>query len=59
MKAKSFFTDSELELALTLVSETLDDSKKATDELSIYWSVGNKYAGLKDKIDIYYSNSNK
>ena len=58
MKAKSFFTDSELELALTLTSEVLDD-KKATDELSIYWSVGNKYVGLKDKIDIYYSDLNK
>ena len=58
MKATSFFTDSELELALTLTSEVLDD-KKATDELSIYWSVGNKYVGLKDKIDIYYSELNK
>lgn len=58
MKAKSFFTDSELELALTLTSEVLDD-KKAMDELSIYWSVGNKYVGLKDKIDIYYSELNK
>ena len=58
MKATSFFTDSELELALTLTSEVLDD-KKATDELSIYWSVGNKYVGLKDKIDIYYSDLNK
>ena len=58
MKAKSFFTDSELELALTLTSEVLDD-KEATDELSIYWSVGNKYVGLKDKIDIYYSELNK
>ena len=58
MKATSFFTDAEIELALTLVSQLLDD-KKAIDELSIYWSVGNKYVGLKDKIDIYYSELNK
>ena len=58
MKATSFFTDAEIELALALASEVLDD-QKAMDELSIYWSVGNKYVELKDKIDIYYSDLNK
>jgi hypothetical protein len=58
MKATSFFTDSEIELALALTSELLDD-QKAMDELSIYWDAGNKMAELKDKIDIYYSDLNK
>jgi len=58
MKVTSFFTDAELELALALTSELLDD-QKAMDELSIYWDAGNKMAELKDKIDIYYSDLNK
>jgi hypothetical protein len=58
MKATSFFTDSEIELALALTSELLDD-QKAMDELSIYWDAGNKMAELKDKIDVYYSDLNK
>ena len=58
MKATSFFTDAEIELALALASELLDN-QKGMDELSIYWSVGNKYVELKDKIDIYYSDLNK
>ena len=58
MKATSFFTDSEIELALTLASELLDD-QKAMDELSISWDGGNKLLELKDKIDIYYSDLNK
>ncbi len=58
MKATSFFTDSEIELALALTSELLDD-QKAMDELSICWDAGNKMAELKDKIDIYYSDLNK
>ena len=58
MKVTSFFTDAELELALALISELLDD-QKAMDELSMYWDAGNKMAELKDKIDIYYSDLNK
>jgi hypothetical protein len=58
MKVTSFFTDAELELALALTSELLDD-QKAMNELSIYWDAGNKMAELKDKIDIYYSDLNK
>jgi hypothetical protein len=58
MKATSFFTDSEIELALTLASELLDD-QKAMDELSISWDGGNKLLELKDKIDVYYSDLNK
>ena len=58
MKATSFFTDAEIELALTLVSQLLDD-KKAIDELSISWDGGNKLLELKDKIDVYYSDLNK
>ena len=58
MKVTSFFTDAELELALALASELLDD-QKAMDELSISWDSGNKLLELKDKIDIYYSDLNK
>jgi|GEM_PF-3657207 hypothetical protein len=58
MKVTSFFTDAELELALALTSELLDD-QKAMDELSISWDGGNKLLELKDKIDIYYSDLNK
>ena len=58
MKATSFFTDAEIELALALTSEVLDD-QKAMDELSISWDSGNKLLELKDKIDIYYSDLNK
>ena len=58
MKATSFFTDSEIELALTLASELLDD-QKVMDELSISWDGGNKLLELKDKIDVYYSDLNK
>jgi hypothetical protein len=58
MKATSFFTDAEIELALTLASELLDD-QKAMDELSISWDGGNKLLELKDKIDVYYSDLNK
>ena len=58
MKVTSFFTDAELELALALTSELLDD-QKAMDELSISWDGGNKLLELKDRIDIYYSDLNK
>jgi hypothetical protein len=58
MKATSFFTDTEIELALALASEVLDD-QKAMDELSISWDGGNKLLELKDKIDVYYSDLNK
>ena len=58
MKVTSFFTDAELELALALTSELLDD-QKAMDELSISWDGGNKLLELKDKIDIDYSDLNK
>jgi len=58
MKVTSFFTDAEIELALALTSELLDD-QKAMDELSISWDGGNKLLELKDKIDIYYSDLNK
>jgi hypothetical protein len=54
MKVTSFFTDAELELALALTSELLDDHK-AMKELSISFDAGNKLLELKDKIDIYYT----
>ena len=58
MKVTSFFTDGELELALALTGELLNDDK-AMNELSISWDAGNKMIELKDKIDIYYSDLNK
>ena len=58
MKASSYFTDAEIELALALASELLENHK-AMSELSIYWDAGNKMVELKDKIDIFYSDLNK
>ena len=58
MKATSFFTDAEIELALALASEVLED-QKAMDELSISWDGGDKLLELKDKINVYYSDLNK
>ena len=54
MKVTSFFTDGELELALALTCELLNDDK-AMEELSISFDAGNKLLELKDKIDIYYT----
>ena len=58
MKASSYFTDAEIELALALVSELLENYE-AMSELSISWDAGNKMVDLKDKIDIFYSDLNK
>ena len=58
MKATSFFTDAEIELALALASELLDN-QKGMDELSISWDGGDKLLELRDKIDVYYSDLNK
>jgi len=58
MKASSYFTDGEIELALALASELLENHK-AMSELSISWDAGNKMVELKDKIDIFYSDLNK
>ena len=58
MKALSYFTDGEIELALALASELLENDK-AMSELSISWDAGNKMVELKDKIDIFYSDLNK
>ena len=54
MKATSFFTDAEIELALALASEVL-----CCPQLSISWDGDNKLLELKDKIDVYYSDLNK
>ena len=54
MKVTSFFTDAELELALFLTNELLNDNK-TIEELSISFDAGNKLVELKDKIDIYYT----
>lgn len=58
MKASSYFTDAEIELALALASELLENHK-AMCELSISWDAGNKMVELKDKIDIFYLDLNK
>ena len=54
MKATSFFTDKELELALLLANELLC-SEKNMEELSVEFDAGNKLLDLKEKIDIYYT----
>ena len=54
MKVTSFFTDAELELALFLTNELLNDNK-TMEELSISLDAGNKLIELRDKIEIYYT----
>ena len=54
MTISSYFTEGELDLALTLVSDILSDTK-SLDDLSVSYDAGNKLIELKEKIEFYKS----
>ena len=54
MKASSYFTDGEIEIALALVADILED-EKALEELSVEFDAGDRFVNLKDKIHFYFS----
>ena len=54
MKISSYFTEGELDIALTLVSDILSDTK-SLEEISVSYDAGNKLIELKEKIEFYKS----
>ena len=54
MKATSYFTDGEIEVALALVASLFED-QKVMEELSVEFDAGDRFVHLKDKIDLYFS----
>jgi hypothetical protein len=57
MKASSYFTDVEIELAMGILGELLTN-KDFLDEISVSHDASDKYYQLVDKIDIYFNDSN-
>jgi hypothetical protein len=53
MKASSYFTDGEIEIALAIVAGVLEE-QKALEELSVDFDAGDKLIHLKDKIHLYF-----
>ena len=58
MKISSYFTEGELDIALTLVSDILSDTK-SLEEISVSYDAGNKLIELKEKIEFYKSEIQK
>ena len=58
MQISSYFTEGELDLTLTLVSDILSDAK-SLEELSVSYDAGNKLVELKEKIEFYKSEIQK
>jgi hypothetical protein len=52
MQISSYFTENELDMALTLVSDILSDTK-SLEEISVSYDAGNKLVELKEKIEFY------
>ena len=52
MQISSYFTEGELELALTLVADILSD-EKSLKEISVSYDAGNKLVELKEKIEFF------
>jgi len=52
MQISSYFTENELDMALTLVSDILSDAK-SLEEISVSYDSGNKLVELKEKIEFY------
>ena len=52
MQISSYFTENELDMALTLVSDILSDTK-SLQEISVSYDAGNKLVELKEKIEFY------
>jgi hypothetical protein len=58
MQISAYFTEGELDLALTLVADILDDAK-SLEEISVSYDAGNKLIKLKEKIEFYKSDIQK
>lgn len=58
MKISSYFTEGELDIALTLVADVLSDTK-SLEEISVSYDAGNKLVELKEKIEFYKSEIQK
>jgi hypothetical protein len=54
MKASSYFTDGEIELAMGILGDLLSN-KNFLDEISISHDATDKYYKLVDKIDVYFN----
>ena len=54
MQISAYFTEGELDLALTLVADILSDAK-TLEEISVSYDAGNKFLELKEKIEFYNS----
>jgi len=52
MQISSYFTEGELDLALTLVADILSD-ETSLREVSVSYDAGNKLIELKEKIEFY------
>jgi hypothetical protein len=54
MKASSYFTDEEIELAMGILADLLSN-KDFLDEISVSHDATDKYYKLVDKIDVYFN----
>lgn len=54
MKASSYFTDGEIELAMGILGDLLSN-KDFLDEISVSYDATDKYYKLVDKIDVYFN----
>jgi hypothetical protein len=54
MKASSYFTDGEIELAMGILADLLSN-KDFLDEISVSHDATDKYYKLVDKIDVYFN----
>ena len=54
MKASSYFTDGEIELAMGILGDLLTN-KEFLDEVSISHDATDKYYKLVEKIDVYFN----
>ncbi|NDG33211.1 hypothetical protein EB118_24470 [bacterium] len=57
MKASSYFTDGEIELAMGILGDLLTN-KEFLDEVSISHDATDKYYKLVEKIDVYFNDMN-
>jgi hypothetical protein len=58
MQISAYFTEGELDLALTLVADILSDAK-SLEEISVSYDAGNELIKLKEKIEFYKSDIQK
>ena len=58
MKITSYFTEGELDLALTFFADTLSD-QELMNEASVGYDAGDKLVNLKEKIEFFRSMQNE